>query len=154
MNEKIKDGEAQKIFGDFLTSKKLRLTSQRKIIFNDIISRKTHTNIDELFLAAKEKDPNIGLATMYRTVKLLTDSGLVREVSSHSGKPFYEAVVGRSHHDHLTCDICGENIEFAEDTIEKLQDKIAEKYGYTLTGHSLYLRGICPKCRKKAGKKR
>lgn len=144
----MNDNETQQIFINFLSKQKLRLTSQRKIIFNELISRLGHADIDELYRAVKKIDPNLGLATMYRTVKLLTDSGLVREVKSGGGKPLYEAVVGRLHHDHLTCVTCGENIEFVHADMEKLQEEIAKKYGYDLTGHALYLHGVCPACKK------
>lgn len=139
----------QQIFIDFLASKQLRLTSPRKTIFNEIVMRETHTNIDELYNAVKQKDSRIGLATMYRTLKLLIQADLVREVATAGGKPFYEAVVGRSHHDHLTCEKCGSSIEFNNQQMELLQEEIAKSYGYTLTGHALYLMGLCPDCRKK-----
>lgn len=148
MNDHADNIKAQKIFVDFLASKKLRLTMQRKIIFNELVERNGHANIDDLYAAVKNIDSNVGLATMYRTVKLLTDSGLVREVDTGGGKPSYEAVVGRLHHDHLTCEICGENIEFVNAEMETLQEEIAAKYGYVLTDHALYLRGTCPKCKK------
>lgn len=148
MKDYTDNTKAQKIFTEFLASKKLRLTTQRKIIFTELLDRKEHANIDDLYMSVKKADPNIGLATMYRTVKLLTDSGLVREVDTGGGKPSYEAVAGRLHHDHLTCEICGESVEFNDPSMEKLQEEIASAYGYTLTDHALYLKGVCPKCKK------
>ncbi len=141
--------ETEKFFTDFLSTKKLRLTSQRKIIFNEFMTRNTHIDTDELFSKMKTIDKNIGLATIYRTLKLLTEAGIVREVKFGNEKPVYEAVIGRTHHDHLICSECGENIEFNDPELEAMQESIAKKYGYQLTGHSMYLTGLCSKCRDK-----
>lgn len=141
--------DIEKFFIDFLATKKLRLTTQRKIIFNELITRKTHTDIDELFIKMKSIDKNIGLATVYRTLRLLTEAGIVREVKFGNDKPVYEAVIGREHHDHLICSKCGENIEFKDEKLETIQEEIASKYNYKLTGHSMYLIGVCANCRDK-----
>lgn len=152
MKKNIQNSETEKFFIDFLATKKLRLTSQRRLIFNELMNRKSHIDIDELFIKMKSLDSNMGLATIYRTLKLLTESGILREVHFGNDKPLYEAVIGREHHDHLICSSCGENIEFTDPTIESLQEKIAKKYEYKLTGHALYLTGLCKKCASKETK--
>ncbi len=146
MRKDNQTNEIEQFFIEFLATKKLRLTSQRRIIFYELMTRKTHIDIDELYLKMKSIDKNIGLATIYRTLRLLTEAGIIREVKFGNEKPIYEAVVGRTHHDHLVCSKCGENIEFTDDKLEALQVEIAEKYNYKLTDHSMYLIGICSKC--------
>ena len=149
MEKRTTADETEKFFTDFLSTKKLRLTSQRRIIFNEFMTRSSHIDIDELFLKMKAIDKNIGLATIYRTLKLLIEAGIVREVKFGGEKTVYEAVIGRKHHDHLICSECGKNIEFHAPELEAMQEAIAQKYGYELTGHSMYLTGICSECQSK-----
>lgn len=146
MENNLQTNEIEKFFTEFLATKKLRLTSQRRIIFYELMTRESHIDIDELYTKMKSIDKNIGLATIYRTLRLLTESGIIREIKFGNEKPIYEAVIGRSHHDHLICSKCGENIEFKDDSLENLQDEIAKRYNYKLTDHSMYLIGICSKC--------
>ena len=99
-------------FKTFLATQKLRLTNQRQIIFDEFMKYDSHIDIDKLYAITKEIDPNIGLATIYRTIKLLIEAGIVREVRFGDGKSYYEAIMGKTHHDHLICVVCGKNIEF------------------------------------------
>ncbi len=146
MEENTQTDKIEQFFTEFLATKKLRLTSQRRIIFYELMTRKTHIDIDELYLKMKSIDKNIGLATIYRTLKLLTEAGIIREVKFGNEKPIYEAIIGRTHHDHLICSKCGENIEFTDNSLEEMQIEIAKRYNYQLTDHSMYLIGICQKC--------
>ena len=134
-------------FKDFLAKQKLRLTTQREIILDEFINTDEHLDIETVYENTKKIDSNIGLATIYRTVKLLLDAGIVREVRFSDDRTYYEAIMERMHHDHLLCEICGKNIEFNEPELEELQEKIAEKYKFKLTNHFMNLYGICEKCR-------
>ena len=100
-----------------------------------------HPNVDELYNRASELDPKISIATVYRTVKLFEESGILTKHDFKGGKARYEAI-NESHHDHLIDIKTGEIIEFVDDEIEKLQKKVAEKHGYTLVDHKLELYGI------------
>ena len=127
--------------------KGVKLTEQRRIIAKILSeSKKTygesdHPDVDELYNRVSKIDPKISIATVYRTVKLFEEAGILTKHDFKGGKARYEAIV-ESHHDHLIDIRTGEIIEFVDEEIEKLQNKVAEKYGYKLVDHKLELYGI------------
>ncbi len=133
-------------FFNYLAREKLKFTSQRALIFDVFWDTEGHVSPEELYGKVKEKDPSIGQATVYRTLKLLSDSKIAREVDFRDGVTRYEPYFGQSHHDHLICTLCGMSVEVVDENIEKLQEKLARKHGFTLSGHSMYLYGKCSKC--------
>ena len=128
-------------------SKGVKLTEQRKIIAKIISKSKTeygesdHPDVDELYNRVSKIDPKISIATVYRTVKLFEEAGILTKHDFKGGKARYEAMI-ESHHDHLIDIKTGEIIEFVDEEIEKLQKKVAEKHGYTLVDHKLELYGV------------
>ena len=128
-------------------AKGVKLTDQRKIIVRvlseskEIYGESDHPDVDQLYNRVSKIDPKISIATVYRTVKLLEEAGILTKHNFKGGKARYEAIV-ESHHDHLIDIKTGEIIEFVDDEIEKLQNKVAEKYGYKLVDHKLELYGI------------
>tara|TARA_Y100000768_G_scaffold358479_1_gene314327 strand:- start:144 stop:575 length:432 start_codon:yes stop_codon:yes gene_type:complete len=128
-------------------SKGVKLTDQRKVIAKVISESKAeygesdHPDVDELYSRVSKIDPKISIATVYRTVKLFEEAGILTKHDFKGGKARYEAMI-ESHHDHLIDIKTGEIIEFVDDEIEKLQKKVAEKYGYTLVDHKLELYGV------------
>ena len=128
-------------------AKGVKLTDQRKIIVRvlseskEIYGESDHPDVDQLYNRVSKIDPKISIATVYRTVKLLEEAGILTKHDFKGGKARYEAIV-ESHHDHLIDIKTGEIIEFVDDEIEKLQNKVAEKYGYKLVDHKLELYGI------------
>ncbi len=128
-------------------AKGVKLTEQRKIIAKIISESKTeygesdHPDVDELYNRVSKVDPKISIATVYRTVKLFEEAGILTKHDFKGGKARYEAMI-ESHHDHLIDIKTGEIIEFVDDEIEKLQKKVAEKYGYKLVDHKLELYGV------------
>ena len=122
-------------------NKGVRLTEQRKIIAEVMSESKDHPDVDELHKRVSDVDKKISIATVYRTVKLFEEAGILTKHDFKGGKARYEAIV-ESHHDHLIDIKSGEIIEFVDDEIENLQKKVAEKYGYTLVDHKLELYGI------------
>ena len=128
-------------------AKGVRLTDQRKVIakvMSDSKERygsKDHPDVDELHKRVSEIDKKISIATVYRTVKLFEESGILTKHEFKGGKARYEEL-NEGHHDHLIDVKSGEIIEFVDDEIEKLQEKIAEKYGYRLVDHKLELYGV------------
>lgn len=124
-------------------AKGVKLTEQRKIIAKVMSSSKDHPDVDELYKRVSNIDPKISIATVYRTIKLFAEEGIVTKHGFKGGKARYEEL-SESHHDHLIDIKTGEIIEFVDDEIEKLQKKIAEKFGYDLVDHKLELY-----CRKK-----
>ena len=134
-------------------SKGVKLTEQRKLIVKIISESKQeygesdHPNVDELYNRVSKIDNRISIATVYRTVKLFEEAGILAKHDFKGGKARYEAMV-EGHHDHLIDVKTGEIIEFADEEIEKLQVKIAEKYGYNLVDHKLELYGVKKKLNK------
>ena len=128
-------------------AKGVKLTEQRRIIAKIISESKSeygesdHPDVDELYNRVSKVDPKISIATVYRTVKLFEEAGILTKHDFKGGKARYEAMI-ESHHDHLIDIKTGEIIEFVDDEIEKLQKKVAEKYGYKLVDHKLELYGV------------
>ena len=141
------------IFADFVARKKLKMTPQRRRILEVFLGEEGHVTSEELYQKVKSECDSIGQATVYRTLKLLADSGLAKAVEFGDGAMRYEILYGQSHHDHLICEACGENIEVLDDEIERLQEDLARRHGYVLTSHRMYLFGVCGKCRSD-GKRR
>ena len=128
-------------------SKGVKLTEQRKIIVRVLSESKVeygesdHPDVDELYSRVSKIDPKISIATVYRTVKVLEEAGILAKHDFKGGKARYEAMI-ESHHDHLIDVKTGEIIEFVDEEIEALQKKVAEKYGYKLVDHKLELYGV------------
>ena len=128
-------------------SKGVKLTDQRRIILKVLSESKErygesdHPDVDELYNRVSKIDPKISIATVYRTVKLFEEAGILTKHDFKGGKARYEAMI-ESHHDHLIDVKSGEIIEFVDEEIENLQKKVAEKYGYTLVDHKLELYGV------------
>ena len=121
--------------------KGVKLTDQRKIIAKIMSSSNDHPDVDELYKRVTKIDSKISIATVYRTVKLFEEVGILAKHEFKGGKARYEEV-NEGHHDHLIDIRSGEIIEFVDYEIEKLQKKVAEKYGYKLVDHKLELYGI------------
>ena len=121
--------------------KGVKLTDQRKIIAKVMSSSQDHPDVNELYLRVSKIDSKISIATVYRTVKLFEEAGIITKHDFKGGKARYEEV-NEGHHDHLIDVNSGEIIEFVDDQIEILQKKVAEKYGYDLVDHKLELYGI------------
>ena len=122
-------------------AKGVKLTDQRRVIAQVMSESSDHPDVDELYNRVSKIDPKISIATVYRTVKLFEEAGILTKHDFKGGKARYEAMI-ESHHDHLIDIKTGEIIEFVDDEINHLQQKIAEKYGYTLIDHKLELYGI------------
>ena len=122
-------------------AKGVKLTDQRKIISKIMSDSQDHPDVDELYKRASKIDSKISIATVYRTVKLFEEAGIVAKHDFKGGKARYEEL-NESHHDHLIDIKTGEIIEFVDEEIEKLQQKVADKYGYKLVDHKLELYGI------------
>lgn len=128
-------------------AKGVKLTDQRRIIVKVLSeSKKTygesdHPDVDELYNRVSKVDSKISIATVYRTVKILEEAGILVKHDFKAGKARYEQI-RESHHDHLIDVKTGEIIEFVEEEIEILQKKVAEKYGYQLVDHKLELYGV------------
>ena len=119
----------------------VKLTDQRRMIAKIMSNSKDHPNVDELYKRVSALDSRISIATVYRTVKLFEEAGIIAKHDFKGGKARYEEL-SESHHDHLIDIKTGEIIEFVDQDIEDLQKKIAKKFGYELVDHKLELYGI------------
>jgi Fur family ferric uptake transcriptional regulator len=118
----------------------LRMTDQRKVIAKVLSEANDHPDAEDLYSRASTIDPKISLATVYRTVRLFSESGIIETHDFRDGRARYETT-DDNHHDHLIDVTTGDVIEFVDDEIEQLQHKIAEKLGYELVDHRLELYG-------------
>ena len=131
---------------DYLAEKRLNTTTQREAIVDQFLKTQEHVSIEELLGKVRKRHAKVGYATVYRTLKLLVDSGLAIERQFGDGHARYE-VVG-DHHDHLICAACGLILEFEDDDIEELQEKVAARLGgFTVVRHRHELYALCPKAR-------
>jgi Fur family ferric uptake transcriptional regulator len=136
----------KKIFSDFIAQKGLKSTRQRDIILDAFLSSDRHLSIEDLYLKIRAKHPNIGYATVYRTLKLFAESGIAREIQFGDGQTRYEHVAAGEHHDHLVCTRCAAIVEFENETIEQLQAEVAASHGFLIEKHKLEIYGLCQKC--------
>ena len=118
----------------------LRMTDQRRIIAQVLSEATDHPDAEEVYTRASSKDPKISLATVYRTVRLFDEAGIIETHDFRDGRARYELAEGE-HHDHLIDVQTGDVIEFVDEEIEKLKEKIAEKLGYELIDHRMELYG-------------
>ncbi len=137
------------IFIDYLRKKDLKLTDQRKEILNVFLKTERHLSVEDLYNIAKRKDPSIGQATVFRTLKLLQEADIAKEVDLGDGKVRYEHKYGHEHHDHLICVKCGRFIEAVDPKIERLQDGLCKKHGFLPQRHKMEIFGICNRCSTK-----
>ena len=119
----------------------LRMTDQRRTVAQVLEESQDHPDVEELYARALKLDPRISIATVYRSVKLFEESGILEKLEFGDGRARYEDAE-RDHHDHLIDMNSGEVIEFIDPDIEALQEKIAERLGYRLKGHRLELYGV------------
>ena len=134
-------------FRIILKSNNLKFTSQREAILQTLYTHPQHFTSENLYLLVKKNYAklNIGIATVYRTLSLLEENGLVSSISlGTQGKKF--EIANKPHHDHLICEGCGEIIEFENPKIEQLQEEVAKENGFLLTNHLMQLYGLCQKC--------
>jgi Fur family ferric uptake transcriptional regulator len=144
--------DAKSRFEQFLEERGLRMTPQRSLIVDVFLKTERHVSSEDLYSLVKRKDRAVGQATVYRTLKLLSESGIAREVDFGEGLTRYEHEYGHEHHDHLICERCRKSIEVVDPRIEELQEKLARDHGFVMTSHKLDIFGLCAKCRAK-GKK-
>ena len=135
------------IFRNFLGGKGLKLTKERTAVLSEVYSFHGHFEPEYLYSRIKGSGSKASRASVYRTLSLLVECGLVKRVTRTDKGNIYDHTYGHSHHDHMICDICGEIIEFFSEKLEKLQDEICEKNSFIGSSHALEIRGRCKKCR-------
>jgi Fur family ferric uptake transcriptional regulator len=149
INSKIShlSGE-KKLFQEFSAGKSLKHSQKRDWILETFLAIEKHLTVYELWAAVKKKHPSVGFATVYRTLRLLCESGLCRELLFDDGTTRYEHLFEHEHHDHLICTKCGTFVEVVEPEIERLQEELMKRHGFSPLRHRMDLYGICRKCKK------
>jgi len=147
--KKAKFQKEKQIFTEYIQKSGLRHTAQRDVILEIFLRTEAHLSSEDLYWLVQKEDSSVGHTTVYRTLKLLTEAGLAREVRFGDGKTYYEHHFEHDHHDHMICTECGKVIEFFSAEIEALQDEMADKFGFKPTHHSLRILGLCEDCQKK-----
>ncbi len=137
----------REIFSEHIQKAGLRRTAQRDLILDIFLRTEEHLTSEDLYWLVHREDPSVGHTTVYRTLKLLTEAGLAREVRFGDNKTYYEHHYDHEHHDHMICTECGTVIEFFSEQIETLQDEMAAKFDFELSHHSLRMWGLCSECR-------
>ena len=152
---------ARQRFLDFLAQKHLRLTGQRRAIIAAVFSTEKHFTAEQLLAWSRQRDKSVSRATVYRTLPLLTESGLVREMDFGEERKFYDPnYAERPRHSHIVCQDCGKIVEFESDQIGRLEDEISRRLGFAVRAHRLQITASCEEfrklgtCSKKAGEKR
>ncbi len=134
-------------FKVLLEEKGLKYTYERKFIFEEVLHVKEHFDADRLYERFKKKGLRISRDTVYRTIPLLLESGVIQKSVGEGKREFYERTSGKGHHDHIFCIHCQKIIEFTCDEIERLQEKICADYDFKLIFHDHRLFGYCRECR-------
>jgi len=127
----------------------VRWTSQRTAIVETFLASGGHISVEDLHRQVREIDKSVSAATVYRTVNMLVEIGVVQKRNFGHGSASFEWALNREHHDHLVCLQCGTIREFHHVDIETLQEGVAKEYGFTLTSHRLELFGLCAECQAK-----
>lgn len=133
--------------GAYIAERGLKHSRQRDRIAETFLGMGGHVSVEELVARVRRLDPRISVATVYRTMKILSECGLATPRQFGGNQTRYEAAAGRAHHDHLICTSCGEIVEFANEKIETLQALVARRHGFEVESHRLELYGRCARCR-------
>ena len=136
-------------FKYFLKERDLKYTPEREEIIEAIVKLQKHFDAEDIYQQLRKQKSDVSLATVYRTIPLLVDSGLIMETLHCREKVLYEKIYNKRHHDHMVCINCGKIIEFYNEDVEKLQDEICRKYQFVPTEHRLGIKGYCLKCQEK-----
>ena len=140
--------DEKKVFEEYLKKKNLKHSSTREKVVDIFLNIDRHLTAEELYSFVTKKHSAIGFSTVYRTLKLLSECGLCRELKPEDGVTRYEHLYRHQHHDHLICTRGGKFVEIVDTQIENLQKRLFEQHGFHPQKHKMELYGICKKCRK------
>ena len=142
----MKADMALRKFEEYLQTKKLRVTRQRLEILRRAWDGHHHFTAEQMLAWARQNEPGISRATVYRTLLLMVEGGFLGSLERGKSKTLYEHVLGHSHHDHMVCTNCKKVEEFHNDSIEKLQEEVAQDHSFEITHHRMTLFGVCSEC--------
>jgi len=140
--------EEKLVFRNHLQKVGAKHSHQRDVILEEFLKQRAHLSAEDLYQKARQCDPRIGFSTVFRTLKLLKESGIAREVVLADGISRFEQNYKHPHHDHLICTACNKTVEFFVSEIEELQERVAKKYHFKMRHHVMVLYGLCRDCLK------
>ena len=143
---KHNEGPVSPAFEKLLQDKGLKLTYERRYIFNEVSNLDEHFDADSLYERFKKRGLRISRDTVYRTLPLLLESGVIQKSVGEGKREFFERISGKGHHDHMVCIRCSSVIEFHCDEIETIQDRVCLEHSFKLVFHDHRLFGICKNC--------
>jgi len=139
--------EYEKIFKEYLYKRGLKLTLPRKIIIDYIFKTHDHFDADTIYTQIRSRHKNVSRATVYRTIPLLIDAGLIRQSFRHNGKDYYEHIYGHDNHLHFFCNNCHSVIEINSDKFEPVMEQLSKKINFQIKEYKIEILGLCKKCR-------
>ena len=142
--------EPVEVFRACLAQRALRFTAQRRDVLAEVLASRGHFGAEDLYASLRASGRSVSLATVYRTLGLLCECGLIRQAPRWEDRERYESVYGQQHHDHMLCVECGRVIEFCDDELEALKSRICRRHGFAPIDHRIGIRGLCRTCRARA----
>jgi len=136
------------VFREFLAHKGMRATPEREAILAEVFAHHDHFDVEELIMRLRRKGLRVSRASVYRTMPLLVECGLVQEVFFEDGHMHYEHIYGHEHHCHLRCLGCRKIIEFRNGAVEEVEKHVSQAHQFEITGHKLEIYGYCEDCQK------
>jgi len=130
-------------FEEYLRSRKLRMTPERRAVLDTILDREGHFDAEELLQFTRRRNKRVSRATLYRTLEHLRLAGLVKMHRFGSGHALFEHVYGRKHHDHMVCNTCGTVIEFTNEEIDRLQGQVCREHEFRSSSQVMQIFGVC-----------
>lgn len=140
--------EEFRVLADHLSANGLKHSRQRELILQHFLETGGHMTVDDLYRVIHRKNPGIGRTTIYRALKVFVDAKLADAIELKDGLTRFEHKFRHAHHDHMICIECGTILEFLSAEIERLQDEIADAYGFQIESHRHQIFGLCQKCRR------
>ena len=146
--------EELEVLNSYLQENGLKHSRQREVILEHFLDTSGHMTVDDLYRVIHRKHPGIGRTTIYRALKLFVDAQLASSIELKDGLTRFEHKYRHAHHDHMICTECGTILEFVSPEIERLQDEIAEAYGFSIDSHRHQIFGLCQKCTRAAARRK
>jgi len=140
---------AKTVFREYLKKNEMLYSKQREQVLDIFLKTEKHPTINDLYDMARKKSAKIGLATVYRAMRVICDAGLARETDFGDGTKRFEHKYKHQHHHHLVCVKCGRIIEITSPKLEKLQKNLAKRHNFTVTRDTMKIFGTCEACRRK-----
>ena len=136
------------LFRSYIARKGLRNTPEREEIIREIFATGEHFDVDELYLRLRSKGRRVSKASIYRNLPLIMECSLIREAWHEDGHMHYEPAYGQGHHCHLRCMACGKVVEFYDEKLKTIENRLHEKYGFEIFDHRLEVFGYCSHCQR------